>query len=100
MLLILFSDTDHWPASESIVNDAVAEERQIRAMEGWSVRGEEDGWSRREYILATEARIPVIQGTAFTFELGVQKVAELLWKPSELLWKLGLPCCACRTMVA
>src|SRR4051812_45331148 len=53
-------------------------------MEGWTVRTDEEGWSRREYILATEARIPVIQGTAFAFKLGIQKIAELLWKPSEL----------------
>ena len=53
-------------------------------MEGWAVRTDEEGWDRREYILATEARIPVIQGTAMAFELGILKIAELLWKPSKL----------------
>src|SRR4051812_19446289 len=53
-------------------------------MEGWTVRTNEEGWSRREYILATEARIPVIKGTAMAFKLGILKIAELLWKPSKL----------------
>ena len=48
-----------------------------------------EGWSPREFIIATEARIPVILGSVFTFKLGVQKLAELLWGPAELKQALG-----------
>ena len=48
------------------------------------MKTEADAWDRREYIIATEARIPVINGVALSFKLGILKIAELLWRPTEL----------------
>ena len=41
-------------------------------------------WTRHEYLIGTQARIPVIKGIAQSFNLGILKIAALLWPPSEL----------------
>src|ERR1043165_3547961 len=39
-------------------------------------------------MIGTAAHIPVIKGVALSFKLGILKIAELLWLPTEL--KVGL----------
>ena len=41
-------------------------------------------WTRHEYLIGTQARIPVIKGIAHSFKLGILKIAALLWPPNEL----------------
>ena len=45
---------------------------------------ETDKWTRHEYLIGTQARIPVIQGIAHSFKLGILKIAAVLWPPNEL----------------
>ena len=81
-------DAENWPASEDAAHAAVAKERQEQAAARGPVKTDADAWDRQEYIIATAARIPVIKGIALSFKLGILKIVELLWKPSEL--KIGL----------
>src|SRR4051812_1324002 len=55
---------------------------------GETPRTKVDAWDQHEYVIATAARIPVIEGVALSFKLGILKIAELLWRPTEL--KLAL----------
>ena len=66
----------------------VAQARDEATAAGGPVKTEADPWTRQEFIIGTSARITVIKGIALSFKLGILKIAELLWPPSEL--KIGL----------
>ena len=63
---------------------AVARDRDERAAAGGAVQTEANKWTRNEYLIATQARIPVIKGIAHSFKLGILKIAAVLWPPNEL----------------
>src|SRR3954469_9932674 len=76
--------TGAWPESEPAAEAAVAQYRERTTAAGGSVARADNMWTRREYILSLEARIPVIKGIAMSFKLCILKSAKLLWPPSEL----------------
>ena len=88
MLILPFRDTEAWPESEAAAYAAVAKSREETVAAGGTCRLEDNVWTRHEYLIGTEARIPVIKGVALSFKLGILKIAESLWSPTEL--KVGL----------
>src|ERR1041385_4157856 len=83
-----FHDAEAWPESEAADYAAVAKSREETVAAGGTCQLEDNVWTRHEYLLGTEARIPVIKGIALSFKLGILKIAESLWSPTEL--KVGL----------
>jgi hypothetical protein len=83
-----FHDAEAWPESEEAAYAAVAQSRAEKAAAGGAVQSETDVWTRHEYLIGTQARIPVIKAVALSFKLGILKIAQLLWPPTEL--KTGL----------
>src|ERR1041385_2865859 len=81
-------DAEAWPESEAAAYAAVAKFREETIAAGGTVQLDDNVWTRHEYLIGTEARIPVIKGIALSFKLGILKIAELLWSPTEL--KVGL----------
>src|SRR3954471_12565245 len=81
-------DAEKWLASEDAAEAAVTKAREEQAAAGEPLRTEADAWDQHEYVIATAARIPVIEGVALSFKIGILKIAELLWRPTEL--KLAL----------
>jgi hypothetical protein len=80
--------TEAWPESEPAAEAAVAKYREKTAAAGGNVERADNMWTRREYILGMEARIPVIKGIAMSFKLGILKIAKHIWPANEL--KVGL----------
>ena len=85
---IFLHDAEAWTESEEAAYAAVAKSREETTAAGGTARTETDVWTRHEYLIATQARIPVIKEVALYFKLGILKIAELLWLPTEL--KIGL----------
>jgi len=83
-----FHDAEAWPESEAAAYAAVAKSREETVAAGGTCQLEDNVWTRHEYLIGTEARIPVIKGIALSFKLGILKIAESLWSPTEL--KVGL----------
>src|SRR3954469_1935814 len=83
-----FRDAGAWPESEAAAYAAVAKSREETVAAGGTCQLEDNVWTRHEYLIGTEARIPVIKGLALSFKLGILKIAESLWSPTEL--KVGL----------
>ena len=81
-------DAEAWPTTEEAADNDVAQSRQETLAAEGTAPTETDAWTRREYVIGTTARIPVIKGVALSFKLGILKIAELLWPPKEL--KIGL----------
>src|SRR3954471_5008128 len=81
-------DAEKWPASEDAAEASVTKAREEQAAAGEPLRTEADAWDQHKYVIATTTRIPVIEGVALSFKLGILKIAELLWRPTEL--KLAL----------
>ena len=79
-------DAEAWP--EAAAYAAVAKSREETIAAGGTTQVDANVWTRHEYLIGTEARIPVIKGVALSFKLGILKIAELLWPPTEL--KVGL----------
>src|SRR3954471_17524009 len=77
-------DAEKWPASEDAAEASVTKAREEQAAAGEPLRTEADAWDQHEYAIATAARIPVIEGVALSFKLGILKIVELLWRPTEL----------------
>jgi hypothetical protein len=84
-LLILFLlDTETWPESEAAAYAAVAKSREDHIATGGTCDRADSVWTRHEYLISTQARFPIIQGVALSFKLGILKIAEALWPPTEL----------------
>src|SRR4051812_32259601 len=86
MLFLL--DAEAWPESEAAAYAAVAKSRQDTIAAGGTCDRADNVWTRHEYLIGTQSRIPIIQGIALSFKLGILKIAEALWSPTEL--KAGL----------
>src|SRR4051812_16080088 len=84
----LLRDAEAWPESEAAAYAAVAKSQEETIAAGGTVQLESNVWTRHEYLIGIEAQIPVIKGVALSFKLGILKIAELLWPPTEL--KVGL----------
>src|SRR4051812_47186528 len=80
--------TGAWPESEPAAEAAVAKYREKTTAAEGTVARADNMWTRREYILGMEARIPVIKGIAMSFKLGILKIAKHIWPANEL--KVGL----------
>src|ERR1041385_7188512 len=83
-----FRDAEAWPESEAAAYTVVAKSREETVAAGGTCQLDDNVWTRHEYLIGTEARIPVIKGIALSFKLGILKIAESLWSPTEL--KVGL----------
>ena len=79
-----FDNAEAWPESEEAAYAAVNQSRAERAAAGGSVQSETDTWTRHEYIIGTQARIPVIKAVALSFKLGILRIDGILWPPAEL----------------
>ena len=84
MLIFSFDTAEAWPESEEAAYAAVNQSRAERAAAGGSVQSETDTWTRHEYIIATQARIPVIKAIPMSFKLGILRIVGILWPPAEL----------------
>src|SRR3954471_3106511 len=71
---IFFCDAEAWPESEAAAYAAVAKSQEKTIAAGGTAARENDVWTRREYVIGTEARIPVIKGIALFFKLGILKI--------------------------
>src|SRR4051812_21030833 len=78
-LTYTFRTADAWPESEPAAEAAVAKYRERTTAAGGSAACADNMWTRREYILGMEARIPVIKGIGMSFKLGILKIAKQLW---------------------
>src|SRR3954465_8406586 len=87
-LTYAFCTAEAWPESEPAADAAVAQYRERTTAAGGSATRADNMWTRREYLLGMEARIPVIKGIAMSFKLGILKIAKQLWPSNEL--KVGL----------
>src|ERR1041385_8628042 len=83
-----FRDAEAWPESEAAAYAAVAKSREETVAAGGTCQLEDNVWTQHEYLIGTEAHIPVIKGIALSFKLGILKIAESLWSPTEI--KVGL----------
>ena len=79
-----FDTAEAWPESEEAAYAAVNQSRAKRAAAGGSVQSETDTWTRHEYIIGTQTRIPVIKAVSLSFKLGILRIARILWPPAEL----------------
>ena len=62
ILIFPLETVEAWPESEEAAYATVNEARAEKAAAGGSVPSETDTWTRHEYIIATQARIPIIKG--------------------------------------